>query len=52
MTMAIVELLKLSLGLYFSMAKMHGATAAEVDAIYQDEKNKFNANSPDVLEDV
>ncbi len=52
MTTAIVELLKLSIGLYFSMAKMHGASEEELDAIYQEEKDKFNSNTPSLLEDV
>ncbi len=49
---AIVELLKLSIGVYFSIAKMNGATEAELDAIYQNEKDKFNQNDPRYLEDV
>jgi len=52
MTAAIVELLKLSLGVYFTLAKMNGATEEELDAIYQDEKDKFAQNTPDKLEDV
>jgi len=52
MTVAIVELLKLSLSIYFSVAKMNNATEAELDAIYQEEKDKFNDNNPNHLEDV
>jgi hypothetical protein len=52
MTAAIVELLKLSIGVYFSLAKLHGATEEELDTIYQEEKDKFNANDPNDLEDV
>lgn len=52
MTAGIIELLKLSIGVYFSIARMHGATEAELDAIYQTEKDKFNENDPSALEDV
>ena len=52
MTPAIVELLKLSIGVYFSIAKMHNATEQELDAIYKEEKAKFNASDPSKLEDV
>ena len=41
MTAAVIELLKLSLSIYFSVAKMNNATEAELDAIYQTEKDKF-----------
>jgi len=49
---AIVELLKMSIGVYFSLAKLHGASEAELDAIYQTEKDKFENNDPSKLEDV
>ena len=52
MTPAILELLKLSIGVYFSIAKMNGATEAELEAIYQEEKDNFNDNNPSALEDV
>lgn len=52
MTEVVVQLLKMSLTLYFTMAKMHGATEEELDAIYQEEKDKFSKNTPDLLEDV
>jgi len=52
MTTAIVELLKLSLSIYFSVARMNNATESELDAIYQEEKDKFIQNSPSHLEDV
>lgn len=52
MPLAIVELLKLSIGVYFSIAKMNGATEAEIDAIYNKEKDEFNKNVPSNLEDV
>ncbi|MCP4650401.1 MAG: hypothetical protein GY853_10030 [PVC group bacterium] len=52
MTQAIVELLKLSIGVYFSIAKMNNATEEELDAIYQEEKGKFANNDPSKLEDV
>jgi len=47
-----IELFKLSIGVYFSIAKMHGATEAELDAIYQSEKDKFDQNNPIHLEEV
>lgn len=52
MSPAIVELLKLSIGVYFSIAKMHSVTEAELDALYQTEKDKFSNNTPDKLEDI
>lgn len=52
MPLAIVELLKLSLNVFFSLAKMNNATAEELDAIYAEEKDKFEVNTPDKLEDV
>jgi len=52
MTAAIVELLKLSLGVYFRLAQMNDATEEELDAIYQTEKDKFANNTPDQLEEV
>jgi len=52
MSTTILELLKLSISVYFSIAKMNNATEAELDAIYQAEKDKFNENDPNALEDV
>lgn len=52
MTAAIVELLKLSIGVYFSIAKMNGATEEEIDNLYKDEKKTFLENHPSKLEDV
>lgn len=52
MTAAVIELLKLSLSIYFSVAKMNNATEAELDAIYQTEKDKFKVNTPNKLDDV
>lgn len=52
MTPAMVELLKLSLGLAFSLARTNGATEAEIDALYQTSKDEFTKNHPSLLEDI
>lgn len=52
MSAAIVEILKLMLSAYFSLAKVNNATEEELEQIYNDEKAKFNKNTPDKLEDV
>lgn len=52
MTPAVVELLKMSLSVYFAFARMNGATEEQLDVIYKEEKKKFLVNSPDQLEDV
>ena len=52
MSPAVIELLKLSIGVYFSIAKMNNATEEELDALYKEEKRKFNENHPSQLEDV
>lgn len=52
MTPAVVELLKLSVSIYFAIAQMHNATEAELDEIYKTQKKQFLKNSPDKLPDV
>jgi hypothetical protein len=48
----ITELLKLGISTYFAIAKTAGATVEEVDKVYQAEKERFEQNTPDQLEDV
>ncbi len=52
MGIAIAELLKLSLSIYFSIAKMNNITEAELDAFYQGEKDRFINNNPNDLEEI
>ncbi|MDP8268283.1 MAG: hypothetical protein P9L97_06090 [Candidatus Tenebribacter davisii] len=52
MSPAIIEALKLAMGLYFSIAKMNNATEQELNKIYQSEKSKFLKNLPSKLEQV
>jgi len=52
MTTAIVEVLKLMIGAYFSLARVSGGTEEEIQAIYDEEKAKFDKNTPDKLEDL
>ena len=52
MTPAVIELLKLSIGLYLSIARTYDATTAELNDIYKTERDKFTKNTPDKLEDV
>jgi len=48
----IAELLKLSLGVYFAIAKANGATEEDIEKVFQEEKAKFIANDPGKLENV
>lgn len=52
MTPLIIESLKLLVSGYIAIAKANGATEEEIDAIFKEEKAKFNINSPDKLEDL
>jgi maleate cis-trans isomerase len=52
MTPAILELLKLSISVYFSVAKMNNVSEEELEEIFKEEKEKFSQNTPDQLEDV
>jgi hypothetical protein len=52
MTPAIIELLKLSVSVYFAIAQANNATEEELDAIYKEQKKQFLENSPDKLPDV
>jgi hypothetical protein len=52
MTEAILEIAKMLLSAYFSFARLNGASEEELSELYQKEKEKFDINSPDKLEDV
>ena len=52
MTTAVIELLRLSLHVYFSIARMHNATKEQLDSIYQEEKDRYLLNDPKKLENV
>jgi hypothetical protein len=52
MTPAVVELLKLSISLYFAIAQAYEATGEELDAIYQEQKRKLLENTPDKLPEI
>ena len=52
MTASILEIAKLLLGAYFAFARLNGVTEEEIKKLYDDEKKKFEMNSPDKLENV
>jgi len=47
-----IELAKAGLAAWFEYQRMSGKTDAEIDALYNEEKAKFQANHPSTLPDV
>ena len=48
----ILAIAKVLISAYFSFVRLNGATEEEIDQIYKEEKEKFQNNTPDKLEDV
>lgn len=49
---ALIELAKIGLNSYFSLARLAGKTDAEIDAMFLDERRRFKANAPETLPDI